>query len=375
MSAIITRTLAPGAYYVEVRGNGGYGVVGQYNLTITTTAAPAAPGAPDLAAASDTGVSDTDNLTRLDNLSPARRLTFTVPNTTAGAAVLLYANGAQIGVATATGTTTTVVTSGDLHQSLLDGVNAITARVFETSKPPSAPSAPSAPLTITVDTQAPLIRSVEHRLPPPPGFAAGAHELIYTFDESVQQSLAAADLTVETVYGPRRTVAVQSFFYNPGVHLARFTLAPLPGENSYRATLSADGITDAAGNAVGNQQLRVFYFHVLQGDVNRDGSVNGSDFSILAANFGKSGMGYGQGDLTQNGRVDGSDFAVLAGNFGRTTQSAATAGAAQAAAGAVQVAPAAPVSVSTQKRVAPPPRRKLAVRRASLAPAGYHPAP
>jgi uncharacterized delta-60 repeat protein len=56
----------------------------------------------------------------------------------------------------------------------------------------------------------------------------------------------------------------------------------------------------------------------LPGDVNLDGAVNGSDFSILAGNFGKTGMTYGQGDLNGDGRVDGSDFSILAGNFGKS---------------------------------------------------------
>src|SRR5688500_8368463 len=55
-----------------------------------------------------------------------------------------------------------------------------------------------------------------------------------------------------------------------------------------------------------------------QGDLNLDGSVNGSDFAILAGNFGKTGMTYPQGDLTGDGAVNGSDFAILAGNFGKS---------------------------------------------------------
>jgi hypothetical protein len=46
--------------------------------------------------------------------------------------------------------------------------------------------------------------------------------------------------------------------------------------------------------------------------------VNGTDFAILAANFGRTGRTFAQGDLTGDGRVDGSDFAILAGNFGKS---------------------------------------------------------
>jgi YVTN family beta-propeller protein len=54
------------------------------------------------------------------------------------------------------------------------------------------------------------------------------------------------------------------------------------------------------------------------GDVNRDGGVNGSDFAILAANFGKSGMQWTNGDFTMDGTINGSDFALLAANFGKS---------------------------------------------------------
>ena len=53
--------------------------------------------------------------------------------------------------------------------------------------------------------------------------------------------------------------------------------------------------------------------------------MDGSDFAILAGNFGKTGMTYAQGDLNGDGRVDGSDFAILAGNFGRSVGPAAAA--------------------------------------------------
>jgi hypothetical protein len=47
----------------------------------------AAPSRPDLIASSDTGVSDTDNITRFDNATPATALQFLVGNTTPGARV------------------------------------------------------------------------------------------------------------------------------------------------------------------------------------------------------------------------------------------------------------------------------------------------
>jgi hypothetical protein len=272
----------------------------------------------------------------------------------------------------ASGATSTVTTNGSV--ALADGPHVITARQFETGKPPSAPSAP---VTITVDTVAPAVVSAEHLWPPQIGQAA-PHQLAYTFSESVQQSLAAGDLLVQTLYGPSRAVAVSSVNYTSATNRAVFSLGALGGENTYRATLSGSGVTDAAGNGISGTAggtNHVFYFHVLSGDVNRDGVVNGSDFAILAANFGKSGMSRDQGDLSQNGKVDGTDFALLASNFGKTTQSVATAGIGQATQSVAGASISSEVATPSKPLTSKPARRKPPLRRAKLVTAGYHPAP
>ena len=55
----------------------------------------------------------------------------------------------------------------------------------------------------------------------------------------------------------------------------------------------------------------------LNGDANTDGSVNGTDFSLLAQNFGRLDRDWGEGDFNNDGAVNGTDFALLAQNFGR----------------------------------------------------------
>jgi hypothetical protein len=73
----------------------------------------------------------------------------------------------------------------------------------------------------------------------------------------------------------------------------------------------------------------VLNFFVLRGDVNRSRTVDGTDFAILAGNFGKAGQTYATGDLSGNGTIDGTDFAILAGNFGKSLpQPSLTSGAA-----------------------------------------------
>jgi lysophospholipase L1-like esterase len=64
-------------------------------------------------------------------------------------------------------------------------------------------------------------------------------------------------------------------------------------------------------------QLKISY--ALYGDMHQDGVVDGSDFAILSANFGKHVTGgWEQGDFNYDGSVNGVDFVLLAENFGKT---------------------------------------------------------
>jgi sugar lactone lactonase YvrE len=80
----------------------------------------------------------------------------------------------------------------------------------------------------------------------------------------------------------------------------------------------ADGIV--TGLSSGQIELK----YTLLGDANLDGTVNGSDFSILAANFGKGVTNWDQGNFLYGSSVNGSDFAALAANFGQGDSGADT---------------------------------------------------
>ena len=58
------------------------------------------------------------------------------------------------------------------------------------------------------------------------------------------------------------------------------------------------------------------------GDANLDGTVNLSDFNVLAANFGQSNRTWETGDFNEDGQVNLSDFNLLASSFGREIQPA-----------------------------------------------------
>jgi hypothetical protein len=76
-----------------------------------------------------------------------------------------------------------------------------------------------------------------------------------------------------------------------------------------------------AGLAAGQMEIK----YALLGDANLDGSVNGSDFAILAANFNKAVSGWDQGDFNYDGSVNGADFADLAANFNQGSSQSVTA--------------------------------------------------
>jgi cyclophilin family peptidyl-prolyl cis-trans isomerase len=86
---------------------------------------PAAPAGITLQAESDTGSSNTDKLTNLNN-TPGKTLQFQVDGVMADATVELFADGVLIGEAPATGTTATVTTNGTA--TLADGNRLIIAK-------------------------------------------------------------------------------------------------------------------------------------------------------------------------------------------------------------------------------------------------------
>ncbi len=69
----------------------------------------------------------------------------------------------------------------------------------------------------------------------------------------------------------------------------------------------------ATGISSGTIELK----YTLVGDANLDGTVNGSDFSLLAANFGLGVTNWDQGNFLFTSSVNGSDFSALAANFGQ----------------------------------------------------------
>ncbi len=265
---------------------------GGWSLTISTAAAaPPAPSTPYLA--SDSGVSSNDNITRIT--TP----TFTgtaEPSST----VRILADDVQVGTATASsGGAYSVTTS-----ALADGIRSITA----TATNAGGTSNPSAALSITIDTVAPTILANSF------GWQT-RHALVYDFSENVGPTLSDDDLRVENLTSGYQVPAdPMSFSYDtPTNHLT----ATFPGlvnqilpDGNYRATVSASGVTDLAGNPLPDYHVSSFF--VLVGDANHDRIVDITDLGILATNWQGSPRTFSQGDFNYDTKVDISDLGILA---------------------------------------------------------------
>jgi hypothetical protein len=309
---LTTPALADGTYDVASRqratASGLTGPVSSALSVTIDTIAPAAPGAPDLTAASDTGQSATDNVTR-DN-TPTFQLT--APS---DATVQLLRGGATVIGSLQLTTGGLISITADAQ---VDGTFTVTARASDVA---GNTSTVSGGLTMTIDTVAPTVTSV--------AFAFETeHALSYGFSESLGNSLQVADLTLQNLTSattiPAGSIALSGTTFRFPV-LAGGILT----DGNYRTTLVAAGVTDIAGNSLPSDHL--FDFFVLSGDANRDRSVDIGDFSILAARFNLPGT-FSQGDFNYSGATEIGDFAILASKF-NTSLPAARSPSPRAAAG------------------------------------------
>jgi len=88
---------------------------------------------------------------------------------------------------------------------------------------------------------------------------------------------------------------------------------------------SDTGQTSFEGQSVDPTAILAKYTY--SGDANLDGSVNTTDFNLLAANFGGSSKRWFNADFNFDGSVNTTDFNLLASNFGLTIASDPAAGA------------------------------------------------
>jgi hypothetical protein len=282
-------------------------------LNFFETAISGTPGIPDLVATSDSGSTDSDNITNLDN-TPGRTLQFDVPGTAAGAIVRLFADGVQIGQATGVAGMTRVTTNGSLD--LLDGARVITARQEETNK---SESAMSATLGVIVDTAGPVISGYAVN-----GGAAQRSRvtnLTVTFDGRVSFSSNAFELTrrsdglsviptVGDASSGNGTTWVLTF---SGADIEFGSLA----DGIWDLAVAASATGDVAGNALASDGA--LELHRRFGDIDANRIVNNIDYGHFRNAFGKSAgdAGYDAAfDYDINGIVNNLDYGQFRVRFG-----------------------------------------------------------
>ncbi|HEX3998714.1 MAG TPA: peptidylprolyl isomerase [Pirellulales bacterium] len=197
---------------------------------------PAAPTSVTLEAASDTGSSNSDDITSFNNSSAGKELQFLVTGVTLGDTVVLMDGGKQIGSAVATSSSVVVTTNGAV--TLSNGPQQITAEqilenqsytVGNDSGTTSLASTASTAFSVTVDnTTLPFIST-------PVTVAVAGHPYSYTAQVS---DIVTAGITYAIVAGP-----------------TGLTINASTGAVSWTPTVSQLGVsaveiraTDAAGN-------------------------------------------------------------------------------------------------------------------------------
>lgn len=196
------------------------------NVTIVELAAPSVP---DLLSSSDTGISNSDNITS-DNTP-----TFS-GTATAGYTVTLYSSGSVVGTTTADGAGNWSITT----TTLADGAHTMTAKAVDGT---GSQSPASAALTVTIDTTAPNTTITGNPAavtnPTSATFTFTSDETVSTFQASVDGSsfiTATAPLTLTGLSGGTHTVLIRAMD-------AAGNVDPTPASHTWQVDATAPVVT------------------------------------------------------------------------------------------------------------------------------------
>jgi hypothetical protein len=164
-----------------------------------------------------------------------------------------------------------------------------------------------------------LLANVNDNIPPTSSpaqflYQSGPRKITIAFNEDVSTSLLsdATDLTVHNLNNDTDLPGVVPT-WDAQTMTATWTFGALPDAN-FHATLHKAGVTDVAGNPLSQDNTLDFWF--LNGDANRDKSVDFLDLAALAQNYNTTGgETWSQGDFSGDGNVDFIDLAKLAQNY------------------------------------------------------------
>src|SRR5205823_401122 len=195
---------------------------------------PAAPSTPDMTAATDSGVSNTDNIT--NNTSP----TFT-GTAEAGSTVTILVDGVAKGTATATGGSYSITTT-----ALTAGTHSVTATATDVA---GNVSSASGALSITIDTT-------------PPSTAPTTPVLAAASDSGSSSTDNITNVTTPSFSGTVGTSGITVYLMSDGVQVGSVSSSGGPGNWTIVASALSEGthsITaeqrDTAGNAASSAAL------------------------------------------------------------------------------------------------------------------------
>jgi hypothetical protein len=260
-------------------------------LTVITLIAPTTP---DLVAASDTGISNTDNLTNATDLVFSASLI-----QAGGVTVELLRDGVPIATsANQIGFIASNAPAGSHTYAIRQSLTGVTGPT-------------SGAITVNVDRTAPNVQAAFD--------FETSHSISYQFGEPSARTLTPADVVVHN-HMTHQNVPDSAISFTQTSTGATLSFPGLPAglmDGNYEAHLTSGSVVDAAGNAAEN----FLDFYVFAGDANRDRAINILDFGRLAANFNRPGT-FSQGDFTYNGIVNVQDFSLLASRFNSTMPAA-----------------------------------------------------
>jgi len=285
---LTTGVLADGVYTItavaqDIAGNNSV-ASSALSLTIDTTA-PAAPTALDLQAASDSGISNSDNITN-DNTPSIQG------SAAANAAVVLSSNLAGVVASgSANGVGTWVLTPG----ALANGVHTFTATQTDLA---GNISPASAGLAVTIDTVGPTVQSES---PARGAVLSSLPSVAVTFSESVI-NVGAARLSVESISS--------SSVSGTGAGPYTFSGYTPPADGTVNVALTVGSIQDTAGNLVTadswtyTKDSTVPTVVLTSGNVANNGATNVSPINFTAT-FSEGVTGFDLGDIVVGGGAGG----------------------------------------------------------------------
>jgi len=206
-----------------------------YTLTVDATP-PAAPSTPDLLSASDSGSSNTDNLTNVT--TP----TFT-GTAESGSTVTIYSDGVAVGTGTATNGAYSIAAT----TALTTGTHSITAKATDAA---GNTSAASSGLSVKIDATTPTVSNI---IVSGDGIVQNGDEHNFTVSGTVSD--ASNGSVVVQVYNGTTLLGSVNGAYASGAFAVNMTGLTLPANGSYSVKVTA---TDAAGNAMASPATQNF---------------------------------------------------------------------------------------------------------------------